>query len=93
MITSSDVVYHLVKLGPGRYYSHALKGDVEMEDELMKPLVSGEDAIPFATPPTDKYLLFPYLVTDEECRLYTQQEMKRFRRCWQYLHENEKTLR
>ena len=93
LITSSDVVYHLVKLGPGRYYSHALKGDVEMEDELMKPLVSGEDAIPFATPPTDKYLLFPYLVTDEECRLYTQQEMKRFRRCWQYLHENEKTLR
>jgi len=91
--TSADAVYHLIKLGPGRYYSKALGGDVEIEDEVMKPLVSGEDAIPFATPPTDKYLVFPYLVTDEECRLYTPQEMKRFRRCWKYLRENEKTLR
>jgi len=91
--TSADAVYHLIKLAPGRYYSKALKGDVEIEDEIMKPLVSGEDAIPFATPPTDKYLLFPYLVTGEQCCLYTPQEMKRFRRCWQYLRENEKTLR
>ncbi len=93
LITSADAVYHLIKLGPGRYYSSALKGDVEIEDEVMKPLVSGEDAIPFGTPPTDKYLIFPYLVTDEQCRLYTPKEMKRFRRCWQYLRENEKTLR
>jgi len=91
--TSADAVYHLVRLGAGRYYSHALKGDVEIEDDIMKPLVSGEDAIPFATPPTDKYLLFPYLVTEQECRLYAPREMKQFRRCWQYLRENEKTLR
>jgi len=91
--TSADAVYHLIKLGPGRYYSSALKGDVEIEDEVMKPLVSGEDAIPFGTPPTDKYVIFPYLVTEEQCRLYTPREMKRFRRCWKYLSENEKTLR
>ena len=91
--TSADAVYHLIKLGPGRYYSRALEGDVEIEDEVMKPLVSGEDAIPFATPPTDKYLLFPYLVTDEQCRLYAPKEVMRFRRCWKYLRENEKTLR
>jgi type I restriction-modification system DNA methylase subunit len=93
LITSADAVYHLAKLGPGRYYSYALRGDVEIEDEAMKPLVSGRDAIPFAAPPTDKYLLFPYLVTDEECRLYTMPEMRRFRRCRQYLLDNEKTLR
>ncbi|OHB65968.1 MAG: hypothetical protein A2V70_09540 [Planctomycetes bacterium RBG_13_63_9] len=93
LITSADAVYHLIRLGPGRYYSTALKGDVEIEDEIMKPLVSGEDAIPFGTPPTDKHLIFPYLVTDEQCRLYTPKEMKQFRRCWQYLCENEKTLR
>ncbi len=93
LVTSADAVYHLIKLGPGRYYSKALGGDVEIEDEVMKPLVSGENAIPFGTPPTDKYLLFPYLVTEEQCRLYTPQEMKRFRRCWQYLGENEKALR
>ncbi|MHC4179078.1 MAG: Eco57I restriction-modification methylase domain-containing protein, partial [Planctomycetota bacterium] len=93
LITSADAVYHLIKLGPGRYYSRALKGDVEIEDEVMKPLVSGEDAIPFGAPRTDKYLIFPYLVTNEQCRLYTPKEMKRFRRCWKYLRENEKTLR
>jgi type I restriction-modification system DNA methylase subunit len=93
IITSADAVYHLVKLGPGRYYSEALKGEVEIEDDVMKPLVSGEDAIPFATPPTDKYLLFPYLVSDTECRLYTADELQRYRRCWQYLRENEKALR
>lgn len=94
IITSADSVYHLYKLGAGRYFSHALNSEVEIEDEIAKPLVSGEDAVPFATPPTDKYLIFPYLVTAKECRLLTEREMsKRFKRCWAYLRENEKTLR
>ncbi|HUU96458.1 MAG TPA: Eco57I restriction-modification methylase domain-containing protein, partial [Phycisphaerae bacterium] len=92
--TSADAVYHLIKLGPGRYFSKALKGEVEIDDDIMKPLVSGEDAVPFATPPTDKYLLFPYHVTDDECRLFTENEIsKRFKYAWAYLRENEETLR
>ena len=92
--TSADAVYHLIKLGPGCYFSKALNGEVQLEDDIMKPLVSGEEAVPFATPPTDKYLLFPYLVTDTECRLRTAPELqKHFRRAWDYLRRNEKTLR
>lgn len=94
LITSADVVYHLIKLGRGRYYSRALEREVEIEDEVMKPLISGEDAVPFTTPPTDKYVLFPYLVTKDECRLYRSREMARqFKRCWAYLRENERLLR
>jgi hypothetical protein len=91
--TSADHIYHLIKLGSGRYWSQATLSEVELEDELLKPLVSGEDAIPFATPPTDKYLLFPYRVADDECRLMTEAELKRYRRCWKYLREHEKELR
>ncbi|MGQ0636267.1 MAG: Eco57I restriction-modification methylase domain-containing protein [Planctomycetaceae bacterium] len=93
LITSADVIYHLKKLGPGRFFSAALNGAVELEDELLKPLVSGEEAVPFATPPTDKYLLFPYLVAGDECRLFTVRELKRFKRCWAYLKQNESVLR
>ena len=92
--TSADAIYHLRKLSPGKYWSEALQGEVEIEEEIMKPLVSGEDAVPFATPPTDKYLLFPYVVTDNKCRLFTKPEMdKQFKRCWSYLQRNEKALR
>jgi type I restriction-modification system DNA methylase subunit len=92
--TSADDIYHLKRLGPGRYYSKSLQEAVEIEDEIMKPLVSGEEAVPFAVPPTDKYLLFPYEVTASGCRLYAAKEMgKRFRRAWNYLERNEQPLR
>lgn len=94
LITSADAVYHLIKLGPGRYFSKALDREVEIEDEIMKPLVSGGEAVPFTTPPTEKYLLFPYFVTADESRLFTQREMsKEFKRCWAYLRKCERRLR
>lgn len=94
LITSADAVYHLIRLSPGMYYSKALEREVELEDEIMKPLVSGEEAVPFATPRTDTYLLFPYYVTREECRLLSAKELgKQYKRAWAYLRGNEKTLR
>jgi len=93
LITSADAVYHVIRVGPGRFYSHSLDDEVELEEEIVKPLISGEDAVPFATPPTDKYLIFPYLVTADECRLYTERELKKFKRCWAYLKKHEDRLR
>ncbi len=89
LITSADAIYHLIKTGPGKYYSAASIGEVEIEDEIMRPLISGEDAVPFATPPTDTYLIFPYKVTDDECRLLNQREMKEYRGAWKYLKSHE----
>lgn len=92
--TSADLIYHVTRLGEGKFYSHSLEDVVELEEEIMKPLISGEEAILFATPPTDKFLLFPYLVTAEECRLFTEAEMKKkFRRAWDYLKQHETELR
>ena len=94
LITSDDVVYHLIRLGSGRYFSKALNQEVEIEDEIMKPLVSGEDAVRFATPDTIKHVLFPYLVTETDCRLRTKTEMTRkLKRAWAYLKANEVRLR
>jgi hypothetical protein len=50
LITSADAIYHLTRIGPGRYLCTP-KGDnaqppyeVQIEDALMKPLVSGAEA-------------------------------------------------
>ena len=91
--TSADHIYHLIQLGPGRYWSRAENAEVELDDDLLKPLVSGEDALPFATPLTDKHLLFPYHVAPDDCRLLSEVELKRYRRCWKYLSNHETELR
>jgi hypothetical protein len=70
--TSADAIYHLKRLGPGHYLC-APRGEkapppyeVEIEDELMKPLVSGAEASRYVMPETDTYLLFPYAFVEEE---------------------------
>lgn len=92
--TSADAVYHLTRIAPGRYWSKALNAEVELEDEIMKPLVSGEDVSPFLARTGEKFLLFPYLVSATECRLLAAKEMaKDFKRAWKYLRKNEALLR
>jgi SAM-dependent methyltransferase len=93
LITSADSVYHLTKLSSGHYFSHSLGREVDLEDALMRALVSGADAVPFAVPPTDRYLLFPYELSADECRLLTPEEMKTHRRTWAYLGAHERQLR
>jgi len=94
LITSADAVYHLRRIAPGLYWSHALNAEVELEDEIMKPLVSGEDVGPFLARVGEKFLLFPYLVTADERRLLTAKEMaKQYKRAWKYLKRNETLLR
>lgn len=61
--TSADAIYHLERIGSGRYRCTP-KGEpafeAEIEDAIMKPLVSGPEAKRFEEPETDTYLLFPY---------------------------------
>ena len=64
LITSMDKVYHLERLAPGRYLSKANgannKLEVEIEDAIMHPLVSGPEAKRYIEPKTDTWILFPY---------------------------------
>ncbi len=73
--TSADAIYHLKRTAPGLYVcypegkSKPPPYEVEIEDALMKPIVSGADAKRYVAPSTDTYLLFPYKVEGHVARL------------------------
>jgi hypothetical protein len=99
IITSADHVYHLQRVSPGKY-RHFPKAknspvvDVEIEDELMRALVSGEEAKRYQAPVTSTYLLFPYDDGSSSVRLYSAAEMaSRFPKAWRYLKSHERELR
>lgn len=101
LITSADHIFHLKKLGKNRYaYTPRRDGKklasvvVAIEDEIMKPLVSGKDVKRFIEPRTDIYLVFPYCVDAKGFRLLTPEEMeKQFPKAWKYLRGFESELR
>lgn len=97
--TSADDIYHLKRLGPNRYEEKPLKGAkrgrvVEIEDEIMKPLVAGVDAKRYLTPETDTYLLYPYNIAEGRASLIPSSRMASdFPNAWAYLLGHEATLR
>ena len=96
--TSADAIYHLERLGPGRYRcapSGAPAYEVGIEDVIMKPLVSGAEAKRYETPETTTYLLFPYERTASGgMRLIPQADMEvRFPAAWAHLKTWEAELR
>ena len=95
LITSADHIYHLERLGPGRYLkTKPFKEEIQMEDELMKPLVSGAEAKRYQKPSTTTYLLFPYDLSGTSPRLWLDKEMQhKFPKGWAYLKKHEKELR
>lgn len=98
--TSADDIYHLTKKAPGLYICTP-KGagapppyEVEIEDELMKPLVSGAEAKRYVTPSTDTYLLFPYAQHEDEMQLIDAATMAaRYPKGWAYLNSYRDELR
>ena len=66
---------------------------MELEDDLLRPLVSGRQAVPFAAPRTDVRLLFPYVMRGNNAELLSPAEMAKHRLTWAYLKGHEKALR
>ena len=107
LITSADSIYHLRRLGAGRYLHTPGDGDkaagrpptppyeVAVEDALMKPLVSGPEAKRYEEPRTDTYLLFPYARDAEgRMRLIGEAVLRAsFPKGWAYLETYEAALR
>lgn len=98
--TSADDIYHLQRLGPGRYRCSPNKGrdhppfEVDIEDAIMKPLVSGTEAKRYQMPETDTYLLFPYEVKAGRATLIPAKEMvAQHPKAWSYLGKWEAELR
>jgi hypothetical protein len=97
LITSADHLYHLERVGPGQYRrtkKTTQPAEVAIEDELMKPLVSGSDVRRYVVPRPTTYLLFPYDLTGASPRLYSAEELaRRFPGGWAWLRQNEAELR
>jgi hypothetical protein len=102
LITSADQIYHLEKRANGRYLRPGRRAngtnipaiEVEIEDAIMKPLVSGTEAKRFVAPATDTYVLFPYALTENGAVLLTPNEMEdRFPKAWAWLRSFEAELR
>ncbi|HEV2532517.1 Eco57I restriction-modification methylase domain-containing protein [Phenylobacterium sp.] len=103
LITSADDLYHLRRIGHGRYWCEpnprtrrgAAPHEVEIEDELMRPLVSGPEAKRYEEPETDTWLLFPYMRDDRgEVQLCTEAALSdRYPRAWAHLQRWEADLR
>lgn len=91
--TSADAIYHLTRLERGQYRTKT-GIEVNLEDAIMRPLVSGTEAKRYLSPETDTYLLFPYDLTGSKPRLFTVAELKnRFPLTLAYLQHHEQELR
>ena len=96
--TSADKIYHLERVAE-RQYRCTPRGAapyiVEIEDAVMKPLISGPEAKRYEDPETDTYLLFPYVRSARgNMELISEDEMARqYPRAWAYLRTWEGELR
>ena len=100
LITSADQIFHLRRLGPGRYECTPKGRDApppyeaRIEDQLMKPLVSGSNAKRYVEPQTDTYLLFPYMVENGRVTLIPSARIAAdYPLAWSYLQSWEENLR
>lgn len=99
LITSLDYVYHLERLAHGRYRCtpkdgeptkgrpHSPPYEVAIEDAIMKPLISGEEAKRYQDPHTQTFLLFPYErdATGRMALISTQAMAQRYPQAWAHL--------
>ena len=87
LITSADHVYHLERTAPNRYRRKINDEweEHEIEDAVMRPLVSGETKR-YISPNTNKYILFPYDDAELPPKLISVTDFeKKYNHAWQYL--------
>ena len=83
--TRADQVFLMERQGD-QFYSRSLEQWVEIEDELMRPSLTGRDIDPYYYE-TDNYLLFPYRLVGEEAHLIQPEEMAaKYPKAWAYLN-------
>ncbi|HEY1562069.1 MAG TPA: DNA methyltransferase, partial [Caulobacteraceae bacterium] len=98
LITSADSIFHLERLREGHYRCRPSEGEpyeVEVEDAIMRPLVSGAEAKRYEEPFTDTRLLFPYAFDQRgRIRLIAPASLESdFPKAWAYLRSWEANLR
>jgi hypothetical protein len=97
--TSDNCVYVLRSVGTPHDGMLPLQSDAtgrvhEIEAEILKPLLSGEDIRAFSLVHRDQWILFPYDLTGSAPELLTEKQLrKRYPGAWTYLRECEDRLR
>ena len=91
--TSADAIFHFDRLGPSRYRCRPPGSprpptyEVEVEDAIMRPLVSGAEAKRYIHPSSKTFVLFPYAPDPTgRMRLIPEATMRRdYPRAWAHL--------
>jgi len=91
--TSADNFYHLVKKENGSFYSKILNREIELEEELLRPIVTGTDAKRYLQPQIKKHLLHPYTESGSYKLIDLEKNSKTYPKTYQYFKNNEKFLR
>lgn len=74
-------------------HSTFLNGDIEIENELLKPFLYGEDIKKYQDPTNHKVLLFPYFKVQGNVKLIPPEVMKlKHPRAFKYLNDAKKEL-
>ncbi|HGK7358048.1 TPA: class I SAM-dependent DNA methyltransferase [Campylobacter jejuni] len=102
LATSKDSVYFLKDCQENKNsvkgYSKELDKEVEIEKEILKPLLMGDSFHRYEKPISNSMVLFPYYRQDntdvKKMCLYDENELKsKFPKTWEYLKECESILR
>ena len=96
--TSRDDVYFLYKCREQNDkvigYSKYLEKEIEIERGLVKPLLKGEDVHRYDNISTDRFVIFPYRLSEDKANLYTENEiLNEFPLGFDYLKTCEDVLR
>ncbi|MDA3046388.1 Eco57I restriction-modification methylase domain-containing protein [Campylobacter sp. VBCF_06 NA8] len=91
--TSGDDVY-LLQITKNGLYSKALDKIVEVENELLKPILKGEDIKRYANLQNRYFVIFPYILENGKAMPMSEDYIKsNFPNGYKYLKENETFLR
>lgn len=91
--TSGDDVYLLLQTKDG-LYSKALDCIVEVENELLKPMLKGEDISRYKNLQNRYFVIFPYLIENGKAKPMSEDFIKEnYPKGYEYLKANEEFLR
>tara|TARA_R110002167_G_scaffold253980_1_gene460251 strand:- start:186 stop:2060 length:1875 start_codon:yes stop_codon:yes gene_type:complete len=94
---SADWAYNVRRIGTNKYKcvdADKNPREVEIEDGLVRPLVSGDSATRYCCPKPEKSIIFPYKIDGDNVALYSAAEMQaNFPKGWKYLQSIEQELR
>lgn len=87
--TGADPVYKLQRIATNKYICNPKNlnpYEVSLEDELMFPIVSGNEAKRYLKPTSDIYLLFPYKRQGDNYNLIDKEDFQKlYPNAWKYL--------